>query len=434
MDRIYALVDCNNFYVSCERVFNRRIDAKPVVVLSNNDGCVIARSNEAKNIGIPMGEPFFKCEDLLRMHHGHVYSANFALYGDMSRRVMDTLRQFSPDVDVYSIDEAFLTLAGPADPIATARRLRATVLRETGIPVSVGIAPTRVLAKLANKRAKRTAAANGVFSLLDPTERTAVLAMTDVDDIWGIGGRLAERLRRLGIDTAGQLCVMPDDIARRHLAIVGLRIVHELRGIACIDIGDIAAPRRHTIMCSRSFGATVASREDLEQALTAFTARAAEKLRAQGSVAGLIMVGIRTALFDPRFRSYANGAMVRLPEPTDFTPELAAAAARGLAAIYKPGYRYRQAEVLLGELAPRVSVQRSLFDPLDPDTVARRQRLMLAMDRLNRTRGRETVRLAAAGFNRAWRMRQEHKSPRYTTAWDELPVVHAGNMAYHNAG
>lgn len=426
MNRIFALVDCNNFYVSCERVFNRRIEGRPVVVLSNNDGCVIARSNEAKALGIPMGEPFFKCEELLRRNGGCIYSANFTLYGDMSRRVLDTLSQFTCDVDVYSIDEAFLRLPAGGDPIATARRIRSTVRRDTGIPVSIGLAPTRVLAKLANRCAKRNPEAGGVFSLIEPSTREPVLAVTDTDDLWGIGANLARRLRGLGVHTAAALRDLPDEIARRNLSVTGLRIVRELRGQSCIEPGEIDAPRLHTIMCSRSFGTVMTDADALAQAVSTFAARGAEKLRAQNSVAGLVMVGIRTALFDPRFPSYSNGAAVRLSEPSDYTADLIVAACRALAAIYKPGYRYRQAEVLLAELTSADAVQRALFNPADPDLVRRRQRLMHAADRLNRIHGRETVRPATTGFDRLWRMRQSWKSPRFTTCWNELPVARCG--------
>lgn len=426
MNRVFALVDCNNFYVSCERVFNRRLDGRAVVVLSNNDGCVIARSNEAKALGIPMGEPFFRCAELLRRNGGCVYSANFTLYGDMSRRVMDTLAQFTSDVEVYSIDEAFLRISASGDPVALARLIRATVRRDTGIPVSIGLAPTRVLAKLANRCAKRNPAAGGVFSLADPAARETVLAATGTDDLWGIGANLARRLRGLGIYTAAALRDLPDELARRHLSVTGLRIVRELRGQPCIEPGDLAAPRLHTIMCSRSFGAVMTDQDALAQAVATFAARGAEKLRAQKSAAGLVMVGIRTALFDPRFPSYANGAAVRLAEPSDYTPDLIAAACRALAAIYKPGYRYRQAEVLLAELAPADAVQRALFSPADPDLVRRRRSLMRAADRINRVYGRETIRPAATGFDRPWRMRQSWRSPRFTTCWNELPVARCG--------
>jgi len=422
----FALVDCNNFYASCERLFAPRLIGRPIIVLSNNDGCVIARSNEAKTVGIGMGQPFHECADLIRRHDIAVFSANFTLYGDLSHRVMQTLERFSPFIEVYSIDEAFLRLPdaiGP-DPLPFARRLRQTVRRETGIPVSVGLGPTRLLAKLANDLAKRTPEREGVADLTPPELRAATLVRTPTADLWGIGERLARRLAAAGIRTAAELRDADPDRIRKMFSIQEARIVHELRGRPCIAVDDLSAPRQ-TLACSRSFGASVTTPDAIREAVVAYVSRAAEKLRGQRSLAGALQVHIRTQPFRAADPQYQAAASVRLPIPTDHTPTLAAAAGRAALLIFRPGYRYHKAGVLLYDLSPRDRRDTDLFTPLTPATDPRQAGLMQALDRLNRDFGRHTVRVASAGWNQPWSMRQQYRSPAFTTRWADLPVVRA---------
>jgi DNA polymerase V len=419
-----ALVDCNSFYVSCERVFRPSLEGKVVLALSNNDGCVVSRSREAKALGISVGQPYFEVAALVAAHNGVALSSNFTLYSDMSHRVMLTLERFSPQVLVYSIDEAFLEVpaAGQADPAAWARELRRTVRQVTGIPVSVGIASTNALAKLANDRAKSLP--DGVRVFADAAEADAELARTPLEDIWGIGPRLGCRLRMAGLTTALQFARAPDDVLRRLLSVVEVRLAWELRGIKAIDPGDVRTVRK-TMMCSRTFARATSSRADLGELVAAYAARVAERLREQGSLAGLLQVGVSTGFFGPAEAHYANRALMRLDRPTDYTPALAAAAAAGLTAIFKPGFLYKRAEVLLTELSDRHARQGDLFRPEDPVVTARQARLMSAMDRLNAEFGRDAVRVGSSGFRRMAALRQSNRSPRYTTHWAELPIARA---------
>ena len=412
-----ALVDCNNFYASCERVFQPELRGRPVVVLSNNDGCVIARSNEAKALGIAMGEAWHICKKRVDTDGVIVRSSNYTLYGDMSARVMRTIAGFTPDLEIYSIDEAFLGLGGFETRLEChARALRRTVLQWTGIPVSVGIAPTKTLAKVANRRAKKDPATGGVFVLMDEAAIDAELAGMELTDLWGVAHRLAARLMALGITTPLALKQADPRFIRERFNVVLERLVLELRGIACIALEE-APPDRKSIMASRSFGRTVETREELEEAVATYTSRAAEKLRGQGLAAGRIVVFAHTNHFRPEDPQYHGMQPVRLPVATADTGKLIAAARRGLGALYRPGYRYKKAGILLLELAPAAAVQGDLFAAADtPRSKAR----MRAVDMLNRRFGRDTVSFAAAGRRRAWKLRSEFLSPRFTTNWDEL--------------
>jgi DNA polymerase V len=427
MPPIFALVDCNNFYASCERLFNPRLIGRPIIVLSNNDGCVIARSNEAKAAGIAMGQPFHECASLIRRHQIAVFSANFGLYGDLSHRVMQTLERFTPTVEVYSIDEAFLILPAQSgeDPVPLAHRIRQTIRRETGIPVSIGIGPTRVLAKLANKIAKRTPALDGVSDLTPLPHRNDCLTRTAVEEIWGIGSHLTRRLAAIGIRTAADLRDADPARIQTVLTVQGTRIVHELRGRACIDLDDLSVPRK-SLTCSRSFGRPVTGLDELREAVVAYVSRAAEKLRAQHSLAEVVQVYIRTNPFQPSAPQYGAAATLRLPEPSDHTPTLAAVAGRAVATIYRPGYVYHKAAVLFFGLCPRDHRPRDLFASHSAADEIRQTRLMTALDSLNAAFGRHTVQLASAGLEQPWKMRQNHRSLSFTTRWTELPVVIAG--------
>ena len=407
-----ALVDANNFYVSCERVFDPRLRDKPVVVLSNNDGCVVARSNEVKALGIPMGAPVHQVRSQIQAHHIQVYSSNYTLYGDLSRRVMQTLEQFTPDVEVYSIDEAFLGLSG--DVAAIAEQLQQTVQQWTGIPVSVGVATTKTLAKVANHIAKKS---TGVCVLDAPS---IVLADLPVGEIWGIGHRLSDRLHRQGIETALQLRDVELPWIQQLMGIVGVRLVQELRGIPCLPLELCPAPRK-TCCVSRSFGRPVTAIADLKEAVATYAARAAAKVRRDELKAGVVTVFITTNRFKPNEPQYFNSAVVQLPQPANDTLTLVQAALRAVEWLYRPGYQYKKAGVLLTELSPASVVQIDLFSNLAQQE--KRGALMRTVDSLNRQFGVGTVFCAAEGIKKEWQMRSGLRSPGFTTRWGELPVV-----------
>ncbi|MEO6307161.1 MAG: Y-family DNA polymerase [Nitrospiraceae bacterium] len=422
MPPVFALVDCNNFYASCERVFNPKLEGKPVVVLSNNDGCVVARSNEAKALGIGMGVPEFQIRPLLRARQVHVFSSNYALYGDMSQRVMETLEQFSPAVEVYSIDEAFLSLVGFESRNLTeyGRTIRTIVKRWTGIPVSVGIAETKTLAKIANRVAKRNPDTNGVFDLTSCTDRERVLAQMHVEDVWGIGPNHARFLKQHGITTALQLRQADDQWVRTHMGIVGLRLIHELRGQSCLPL-EQCSPKKQGITCSRAFGKPVSTLIEMEEAVSAYTSRAAEKLRGEGLAATVLTVFLMTNEFKDG-PQYSNALTVPLTVATDSTHDLINAAVRGIRQIYRKGYQYKKAGVMLTGLVPLSQVQTDLFDDQDR---GRSKRLMSVLDAINARWGDGTVRYAASGMTRAWRTQFHRRSPAYTTHWPDLPLVRA---------
>ncbi|HUT97672.1 MAG TPA: Y-family DNA polymerase [bacterium] len=428
--RRIALVDCNNFYASCERVFQPELAGVPVVVLSNNDGCIIARSDEAKALGIAMGAPFFKTRPVIEKHRVRVFSSNFALYGDMSQRVMSTLARFSEDFEVYSIDECFLDLTGFGDPAAYAGVIRSTVRRWTGIPVSIGLAPSKTLAKVANKLAKADRGGPGVKELLPGAELDEVLARLPVEDVWGIADRLARRLKRSGIHTAKKLRDADDRWIDKKLGVVGRRMVYELRGIGCLGLED-QPPDKKTICTTRSFATALVTLEELQEAVASFVSRSAEKLRAQSSAAGVLTVFVMTGHFGEGPKYY-NSTVAVLPVPSGVTHELLGHALVGLKRIFRSGYAYKRAGVLLGDIVPAGAVQLDLFDrlgepPDGSDSPRRRgERLMRAVDRVNRELGPQTVQYAREGLAKPWVLRTNRRSPRYTTSWRELPVARAG--------
>jgi len=416
---MYALVDCDNFYVSCERVFEPALNARPVVVLSNNDGCVIARSPEAKTLRMPKHAPFFKVRDFLRRHGVEVRSSNYTLYGNMSQRVMETLRQFATDVEVYSIDEAFLDLAGleRRNLLDYGRLIRRTVLRWTGIPVSIGIAATKTLAKAANHLAKHSVEAGGVVELSGPAGQGKALARIDVEDVWGVGPRLARMLRRHGIRTALNLRDTDEHWARRRMTVVGQRTVLELRGISCIDL-QTQPPASKSIIRSRSFGRPVVDPAEIAEAVAFFASRAAEKMRCRKLLANMLGVFITTSLFTRR--KYSNGVTVSLNAPTDDTSALIRLAVGGLERIFRDGFEYKKAGVMLSGLTPRRQHRMLLFGQAQR---RRSERLMSTMDAINQDMGTDVLRYGAAGLRRDWQMKQSHRSSRYTTRWDELLTV-----------
>ena len=401
-------------------MFQPKLRGKPIVVLSNNDGCVIARSNEAKALGIPMGEAWHICRKRVDTEGVIVRSSNYTLYGDMSARVMRVLADFTPELEIYSIDEAFLGLGGFDCRLeAHARELRRVVLQWTGIPVSVGIAVTKTLAKAANRRAKKDPACAGVCVMLTEAAADAQLAAMAIDDLWGVGSRLAARLAAIGITDPLLLKQADARFIRERFSVVLERTILELRGQPCIELEE-APPDRKSIMASRSFGRTVETRQELEEAVATYTARAAEKLRRQRLAAGRLVVFVQTNRFRPQDAQYAREQAVRLPVATADTGKLIAAAHRGLAAIYRDGFRYKKAGVMLLELAPAGAVHGGLFDAPDDARVKARMR---AVDGLNARYGRDTVTYAASGTRRAWKLRSEFISPRYSTSWDELLCV-----------
>ena len=422
MPPIFALVDCNNFYASCERVFNPKLNGRPIVVLSNNDGCVVARSNEAKALGIGMGVPEFQIRPLLRAHRVHVFSSNYTLYGDMSQRVMETLEQFSPDVEVYSIDEAFLSLVGfeRRNLVEHGRLIRRTVQQWTGIPVSVGIAETKTLAKIANRIAKRTPDTGGVFDLLACPDREALLGRVAVEDVWGIGPNHARLLKQQGITTARQLAGADDQWIRKRMGVVGLRLVMELRGVSCLDLEQCPAPKQ-SLTCSRAFGKLINTFAEMEEAVSVYTSRVAEKLRRGGLATTVLTVCLTTNAFKEG-PQYSNALTLNLPVVTDSTSELIRCALHGIRTIYRDGYLYKKAGVILTGLVPANQTQADLFDDRDR---GRSKRLMSALDSINDRWGAGTLHYASSGITKAWKTQFHRRSPAYTTDWDELPVVTA---------
>lgn len=416
---MFALVDCNNFYVSCERIFDPSLEHRPVAVLSNNDGCIIARSNEVKALGVPMGAPYFKWKGLLTKHQVRIFSSNYALYGDMSNRVMRVLAGVAPDVEVYSIDEAFLRLPTTSQK-AAAQQARKKVQRWTGIPTSIGIGPTKTLAKIANRFAKKHAAYEGIFDLTTARDVDDLLSLVAVNDVWGIGSKRKKLLNTHGIFTAQQLRDASDAWVKKHLTITGLRTVYELRGISCLPLEDVQQPKKG-IISSRSFGEPVMYLEPLNEAVASYMTRAAEKLRGQGSIAATLTVFITTKHFG-KGPHYTNSFAVTLPEPTAYTPLLIRYALQGLQRIYRPGYRYKKAGVMLTGIQPATTQQVSLFHPARH---TENSQVMKIVDALNERYGRGTIFFAAAGAKQPWAMQQVLRSPRYTTRWDELPQINA---------
>jgi DNA polymerase V len=420
-----ALVDCNNFYVSCERMFNPKLEGKPVVVLSNNDGCAVARSNEVKALGIKMGEPWFKMKEIAKQHGIIALSSNYSLYGDLSARVMSVLSEFSPQQEIYSIDECFLDLGGfdPATLPEYGQKIRQAVKRNVGIPVCVGIADTKTLAKLANHCAKKElAGSNGVcdFGQLNPQQIRELFSGIPVGEVWGVGRKITEGLAAMNITTVEDLRCADPEYLRQQFSIVLVRTVSELNGIPCIELEDAGTPRQQ-IMVSRSFGAPVSALDDLSESVAYFATRAAEKLRRDGSVAASLCVFIRTNPFKANEEQYNRSMVVPLPQPTDDTTRLVKAALVGLKAIYRPALRYKKSGVLLMGLHEKGTAQRTLFD--DPAEQSRSDKMMYVMDAINRSMGRDSVTIGATGTKQRWAMRREQKSPSYTTDWNELPVV-----------
>ena len=417
MKYIFALVDCNNFYVSCERIFEPSLEGRSVVVLSNNDGCVVSRSNEAKKLGIGMGVAFFKVKDFADKHGLVALSSNYTLYADMSRRVMETLCNFTPEIEVYSIDEAFLNLSGFGDNLADyGRRIRQTVKQWTGMPVSIGIAETKTLAKIANRIAKRSPEADGVFELTGQARIDEALARTDVEHIWGVGIKTCIKLKRAGIKTAFALRGVDIEWMRRRFGVTGVRTVYELRGISCYELEE-QPPTKKGITVSRMFGRKVETVEELKEAIASYASRAGEKLRDEGQAAGTMTVFVTTSRFVESRKRYFNSRGVHFPTATNYTPELIDYATGAVERLYKKGFLYAKAGLILGDLVPEGRVQGNLFDQADRQ---KSRRLMQAIDAVNLKLPDSRLIWAAEGIDQAWRTKFAKRSKRYTTQWDEL--------------
>ncbi|MBZ6078958.1 Y-family DNA polymerase [Microvirga puerhi] len=421
MERILALIDGNSFYCSCERVFDPRLEHRPVIVLSNNDGCAVARTAEAKALGIGMGEPFFKIRDLCRREKVAVFSSNYELYGDMSRRMNEIYRDFTPDVETYSIDESFidLTHAPFRSVVEAARDLRSTVRRWVGIPTCVGLGPTKTLAKLANHIAKKNPDLDGVCDLSSDEARAAWLPWVAVEDVWGIGRASAVKLRRIGVGTAAQLRDLDLRRGRELLTVVGERLIAELRGLPCIDL-EIVPPQRKGCAVTRSFSERIVAKADMHEAVAAYVTRLGEKLRRHGLATSHLSVFMHTSRFAGEDEQpYSASTTVHLPEATNDTLALLAAGRRAVDALWRQGPRYAKAGVMTTDLVEPEFAQRSLFLPEDYKSVE----LMEALDRINKRFGRGTIAPAAAGIRKPWATKFEMRSPRYTTRLDELPRV-----------
>jgi len=417
MKEIFALVDCNNFYASCERVFSPKLEGKPVVVLSNNDGCVVARSNEAKVLGIGMGVPAFEVEDIIRKNDVEVFSSNYALYADMSSRVMETLSAFTPDIEVYSIDEAFLNLAGFSCSLTDyGRKMQRTVKQWTGMPVTVGIARTKTLVKIANRAAKKSAKANGVLDLTDSAYLDKVLAETPVEKVWTVGIKTALKLKNAGIKTALALRDVDVSWVRQKFGVVGVRTVYELRGISCYPL-EQNPPAKKSITVSRMFGKPVESIKELKEAIASYASRAGEKLRAQGLAAGVMTVYVTTSRFIEN--RYFNSHTVEFAAATSNTIELIRNACRCIDRLYRKGCAFKKCGIIFNGLVPENQIQKGLFDNVDR---LKSQRLMRVIDTIN-TRLNSPLQWAAEGLGQSWKVRFKRRSNRYTTRWDELPEV-----------
>lgn len=412
-----GLMDCNNFYASCERVFNPMLNGQPVIVLSNNDGCVIARSNEAKALGIPMGAPVFKIKEIVQQHKVAVFSSNYTLYGDMSGRVMSILAEQVPEMEIYSIDEAFINLSGIKELPEIGSQIVNRIIRGTGIPVSLGIAPTKTLAKIANKFAKKYPAYNRACIIDTEVKRIRALELTEIADVWGIGRRQAVKLGKQGVKTAYDFTQLPGSWVRKNMTVVGERTWKELRGISCINM-ESAPPAKKQICTSRSFGKMVEDLDTMAEAVATYASTCAKKLRQQKSYALSLMVFVHTNYFREDLSQYWQNIVVHLPVPTSDTLEIVHYALDGLKKIFMAGYQYKKAGVIITEIVSG-SVQMGLFDTIDRD---KRERLMQTIDRINGEHS-QLVKLAVQGSGRNWELKQEQLSKHFTTNINEILTI-----------
>lgn len=426
MSKVFALVDCNNFYASCEKLFRPDLAKTPVVVLSNNDGCVVARSKEAKTLGVKMGVPYFQVRELAETHGIVAFSSNYALYADMSSRVMTTLEQLAPSVEVYSIDEAFLDLTGVkscTDLTKFGKQVKSTVFDWTGIHVCVGIAPSKTLAKLANHAAKKWTKTNGIVDLTDRTRQRKLMALLPVSEVWGIGGRISKRLSEMGIHTALQLADAPEKQIRKQFSVVVERTVRELNGESCLSLVEVESKKRE-IVSSRSFSERIIDRTQMLEAVSEYTHRACEKLRAQQTKAKQLTVFLRTSPFsdhqtDPYYSNSINGQLIH---PSSDTRDFLHLASELMSKIWKDGYRYAKSGVMLTDFYDNDITQFDLFGETSPTTFGN-SKLMSVIDQINQQHRKNSIFFAIKGTNQDWSMKRNLLSPAYTTNWSELVVV-----------
>ena len=416
---MFALIDCNNFYASCERAFNPTLIGKPVVVLSNNDGCVIARSNEAKEF-IPMGAVAFQYKEIFEQYKIQVFSSNYALYGDLSNRIMNTLQLFTPDIEVYSIDEAFLQFTGFEDInfFDYGLQMKNTVYQNIHIPISIGFAPTKALTKVANKIAKKFAErTKGVYVIDSEEKRIKALKWTKIEDVWGIGRQISKRLKYINVHTAFDFTQLPDDYVKKNFSVVELRLKYELEGKPTLKLDEIK--NKKAIATTRSFENNLYKLSDLNERVSTFAVSCAEKLRKQKSFCNVLMVFIHTNGFQKDKPQYNRNIVVKLPYSTNSSITISKYALKGLKAIYKEGFQYKKAGVMVMGIVPEPDKQLNLFFNEDP----RHKELMRTIDRINTNLGIKKIKLGSQDLGRTWKMRQEKLSKRYTTHWDELLEV-----------
>ncbi|WP_194767015.1 Y-family DNA polymerase [Tamlana sp. I1] len=417
---MFALVDCNNFYASCERVFNPSLNHKPIVVLSNNDGCVIARSNEAKALGVPMGAPAFEYKTLFKQQNIHVFSSNYALYGDMSARVMNLLAEFTPELEVYSIDEAFLKFVGFElfNLQKIGENMRSKVTKGTGIPISIGMAPTKALSKVANKIAKKyTDKTNGVYVINNEEQRIKALKWLKIDDVWGIGRQHAKRLKALNVHTAYQFTLLSDQWVRANMSVVGLRLKHDLEGKPSLDFETVQ--NKKMIATTRSFETMYSKYEDVKERVGTFAISCAEKLRKQGSHCNMVMVFVHTNAFRKDLPQYRKNIVIKTDFPTNSSIEINRCVQVGLKAIFKEGFQYKKAGVIVMGITPENIKQLSFFNDENPKHAP----IMRIVDRLNQSYGNNKVKFGSQSLGRQWKMKQERLSPRYSTNINEVISV-----------
>ncbi len=418
-----ALIDCNNFYVSCERVFDPGLKGKPVIVLSNNDGCAIARSEEAKSLGIQMAQPAFMIRDLIRKHDVKVFSSNYTLYGDMSNRVMRVIREFVPTTEVYSIDEIFADLATLrfTNLEKLAAEIREAVGQSTGIPVSIGIAPTKTLAKLANRYAKKTRPDMGVYCADDEHKIINLLSVTPVEEVWGIGKQYSDLLKRNGFQTAKDFTLAPEEWVRKNMTVVVQRTLHELRGIQCLPFSESTAVRKN-ICTSRSFGELITDKKQIREVVAKFTASCGEKLRKEKTCARMLQVFIQTNPHRPQDQQYFQSVNLRLPVASNCTTELIRHSMKGLDMIFRNGFFYQKAGVVAMDLVPSNEIQMALFETTQ---TPKQKALMKSLDQVNQQFGKDVIRLGVHDYGNKWKLRQEHLSKRYTTRTEHMIKVKA---------
>ena len=412
-----ALIDCNSFYVSCERLFNPKIINKPVVVLSNNDGCVISRSTEAKKIGIKMGEPYFKIKEFIKKNNVHIFSSNYALYGDLSRRVMKTLKSFSDKIEIYSIDEAFVDLSHIQEKeiYNYGKEIRERILRWTGIPTSVGVSNTKTLSKVANHIAKKNK--TGVVYLKENIDES--LKNFHISDIWGVGKQLSKLYIKNGIDTAYKLKNISNSWVKKSTNVLGAKTVMELRGITCIDL-ETQETKRKSCCVSRSFGKKIESIDKLKESITTHCLNAAEKIRNENQTTRAVTIFIRTSPFDKYRKYYSNSITIDLPLSTSNSLEIIKTAIQGLKAVYKYGYFYQKIGIILSKLSDINQSEMNLFTPLMEN---KSKTLMKAIDLTNAKYGKNSISIAQAGINPSWKMKREHFSKIDTASFDFLPKI-----------